>query len=114
MILTLLQSSALVVRGFVVVSLMGRRLSAATRHWILAVALFSSAVVPLLSRVIPSINITSVVAGFSPRPFPTRLETRAEARDYITDSTVSASTHGSAETRRFTALFLWPCGTFIA
>ena len=56
MILTVLQSSTILLIAFAAVSLIGRRLSAATRHWILTVALFASAVVPLLGPVVPSWN----------------------------------------------------------
>ncbi len=74
MILTVLQSSTILLIAFAAVSLIGRRLSAATRHWILTVALFASAVVPLLEPVVPSWNRqhasrpgkTRVGAGFTP------------------------------------------------
>ena len=119
MILAVLQSSTILLIAFAVVSLIGRRLSAATRHWILTVALFASAVVPLLGSMVPSINIrlgrfTHVVAGFSPRPLPPRQETRAEARDYISDSTIASSIHKSAGTQGFAAFVLWVCGTLVA
>ena len=75
MIIAVLQSSTILLIAFAVVSLIGRRLSAAARHWILTVALFGSAAVPLLGWVVPSWNRqhasrprckTRVAAGFTP------------------------------------------------
>ena len=86
MIPAILQSSAILVIGLSAVGVL-RRQSAAMRHTILTLALFSSIVVPLVSPLIPEPVpppvVEHVVAGFSPRSVPITEETRAKARDYI-------------------------------
>src|SRR6516165_1729648 len=108
MMLAVLQSSATLLVAFAALGIGGRRHSAALRHLILTAALLAALVVPFLPPVVPP-----VVAGFSPRSVATR-ETRAEARDYISDSVGTVLLPQSETTHRSFVFYLWIGGTIVS
>jgi TonB family protein len=109
MMLAIVRSSTILLIAFGVLGCGGRRLSAAVRHLILTVALLAALVAPFLPPVVPP-----VVADLSRRSVGVRHETRAEARDYISDSVGTVSAPQPDTPRRSFAFYLWIGGSIVS
>src|SRR5262245_60873714 len=110
MMLAIVRSSTILLISFGVLGIAGRRLSAAVRHLILTVALLASLVAPFLPPMVPP-----VFDGFGPRSVSIRQETRAEAREYISDSAATVFSLPQPDTsRRSFAFYLWIGGTIVS
>jgi TonB family protein len=109
MMMAVLQSSATLLVAFAVLGIAGSRLSAAVRHLILTVALLASVVAPFLPPVVPP-----VFEGFGPGSVTIRQETRAEARDYMSEPVGTVSLPQPDTAHRSFAFYLWIGGTIVS